>query len=38
MTFLFRNDGGSVTWAYPVTVEQTPHHMSFSTGERAYAA
>jgi hypothetical protein len=38
MTFLFRNDLGFVTWAYPVTVEQTPHHMSFSTGERVDAA
>jgi hypothetical protein len=38
MTFLFRNDRGAVTWAYPVTVEQTPHHMSFSTGERVDAA
>jgi hypothetical protein len=38
MTFLFRNDLGSVTWAYPVTVERTPHHMSFSTGQRVNAA
>jgi hypothetical protein len=38
MTFLFRNDRGFVTWAYPVTAEQTPHHMSFSTGERIDAA
>ena len=38
MTFLFRNNRGLVTWAYPVTVEQTQHHMSFSTGERVDAA
>ena len=38
MTFLFRDDRGFVTWAYPVTVERTPHHMSFSTGERVDAA
>jgi hypothetical protein len=25
-------------WAYPVTVDPTPHHMSFSSGERLYAA
>lgn len=38
MTFLFRNRSGEVVWAYPVTVEQTPHRVTFSTGERLYAA
>ena len=38
MTFLFRNEHGGVTWAYPVTVEHTPHRVTFSTGERVYAA
>ena len=38
MTFLFRNEQRAVTWAYPVTVDRTPHHVTFSTGERAYAA
>lgn len=38
MTFLFRNKRGEVTWAYPVTVEKTPHHMTFSSGEQVYAA
>ncbi len=38
MTFLFRNEGGEVTWAYPVTVDHTPHHVTFSTGERVNAA
>ena len=38
MTFLFRNKDGEVVWAYPVTVEKTPHHLTFSTGERLYAA
>ena len=38
MTFLFRNDRGFVVWAYPMTVEQTPHRMGFSTGEQIYAA
>jgi hypothetical protein len=38
MTFLFRNSEGAVIWAYPVTVEATPHHVTFSTGEQVYAA
>ncbi len=38
MTFLFRNKEGAVTWAYPVTVDKTPHHLTFSTGEQVYAA
>jgi hypothetical protein len=38
MTFLFRNEQGAVIWAYPVTVERTPHHITFSTGEQLYAA
>ena len=38
MTFLYRGDGESVTWAYPVTVDRTPHHVTFSTGEQIYAA
>ena len=35
LTFLVRNAHGSVTWAYPVTVDETPHRASFSTGEAA---
>jgi len=38
MTFLFRNKDGEVVWAYPVTVEQTPHRVTFSAGEQLYAA
>ena len=38
MTFLYRGDGESVTWAYPVTVDRTPHHVTFSSGEKVYAA
>lgn len=38
MTFLFRNNEGAVVWAYPVTVEKTPHHVTFNTGEELYAA
>jgi hypothetical protein len=37
LTFLFRNDRGAVTWAYPVTVDETPHHARFSSGEEAYS-
>jgi hypothetical protein len=36
--FLVRNQQGAVAWAYPVTVEPTPHRLTFSTGERVYAA
>lgn len=38
MTFLYRNKNGEVVWAYPVTVEKTPHKITFSTGEQLYAA
>ena len=38
MTFLYRGDGESVTWAYPVTVDSTPHRVTFSSGEQVYAA
>jgi hypothetical protein len=38
MTFLFRNERGAVAWAYPVTADQTPHHVTFGTGEQIYAA
>lgn len=38
LTFLFRNEQGAVTWAYPVTVDNTPHHITFNTGEQIYAA
>lgn len=38
LTFLFRNSHGEVSWAYPVTVDPTPHELIFSTGERLFAA
>jgi hypothetical protein len=38
LTFLFRNTQGMVVWAYPVTVDKTPHALTFSTGECVYAA
>jgi hypothetical protein len=36
--FLVRDERGHVSWAYPVTVDETPHRLFFSTGERIYAA
>ena len=36
--FLARDEQGAVIWAYPVTVEATPHRLNFSTGERLYGA
>jgi hypothetical protein len=38
MTFLFRNEQGAVAWAYPVTTDTTPHHVTFNTGEQLHAA
>ncbi|MFC1853698.1 hypothetical protein ACFL27_26235 [candidate division CSSED10-310 bacterium] len=38
LTFLFRNKQGHVAWAYPVTVDETPHHVTFSSGEQVFAA
>ncbi len=36
--FLVRNESGAVAWAYPVTVEMTPHKLRFASGERLYGA
>jgi hypothetical protein len=36
--FLVRNEQNAVAWAYPVTVELTPHRLNFSTGERLFGA
>ncbi len=38
LVFLVRNEQDAVAWAYPVTVEPTPHHLTFDTGERLYGA
>jgi len=38
MTFVCLDDEGAVTWAYPVTVEATPHRLTFENGERMTAA
>lgn len=36
--FLVRNEQGAAAWAYPITVETTPHKLSFASGERLYGA
>ncbi len=36
--FLVRNAEGEVEWAYPVTMANTPHRLTFSSGERLNAA
>ena len=38
LTFVYRNRAGAVAWAYPVTVEQTPHRITLNGRERLYAA
>ena len=37
-TFLYRNNSDEINWAYPVTVDKTPHRVIFSTGEQVNAA
>jgi hypothetical protein len=36
--FLVRDLRGAVAWAFPVTVERTPHRLTFDSGEQIYAA
>jgi hypothetical protein len=36
--FLVRNEVGEIFWAYPFTVEETRHRLSFRSGEKLYAA
>ena len=38
LTFLVRDEQGRIIWAYPVTVEKTPHRITFNSGEQLYAA
>lgn len=38
LVFLVRNERGAVSWAFPVTVDPTPHRLSFGMGEQVYAA
>lgn len=37
LTFLYRSRGDNITWAYPVTVDETPHRAILSSGEEAYS-
>jgi hypothetical protein len=36
--FLVRDPQGRVSWAFPVTSEETPHRLELSTGEAIHAA
>jgi hypothetical protein len=36
--FLVRTGGEEISWAFPVTVDDSGHHLIFSTGERLDAA
>jgi len=36
--FLVRQPEGAVSWAFPVTVDPTPHALAFDGGERCFAA
>lgn len=36
--FLVRRPQAEVSWAFPVTVEKTPHALAFDSGERCFAA
>lgn len=33
-----RAANGAITWAYPVTVADTPHQLTFENGDRLFAA
>ena len=37
-TFLYRSDGKGINWAYPLSLENTGHKMTVSTGEEFSAA
>ena len=37
-TFLYRSDGKGISWAYPLSLENTGHKMTVSTGEEFFAA
>jgi hypothetical protein len=38
LSYLYRNGTKSVDWAYPVTVDPTPHRANMSSGESINAA
>lgn len=37
-TFLYRSDGKGINWAYPLSLDNTGHEITASTGERFFAA
>ena len=37
-TFLYRSDRKGINWAYPLSLEDTGHKITDSTGERFFAA
>jgi hypothetical protein len=37
-TFVFRSGGPGIDWAYPLSLDNTGHRMTASTGERFFAA
>lgn len=37
-TFLYRSDGNGINWAYPLSLEDTGHQLTDSTGKRFFAA
>lgn len=38
LLFLVRNAAGEVSWAFPLTVEPTPHRITLSSGEAIFGA
>ena len=37
-TFIYRSDDRGINWAYPLSLENTGHKMTASTGEQFFAA
>jgi len=37
-TFLYRSDGKGIDWAYPLSLDDTGHRMTVTTGESFHAA
>ena len=38
LIYVFRSGGQDVVWAYPITVEPTPHRVQYSSGQAIWAA
>jgi hypothetical protein len=36
--FLVQDEQEAISWAFPFTIDPTPHRLTFSTGEHVYAA